>query len=284
MNISIEIFPPKSPKGEIILRKNLRKFKEIAPSFVSVTCGANGSNNRMNHKVCQMVLDTKIKCVAHLTCQGYSITQTKQKIEKYIEMGISSILALRGDTPKEEEIDQSKKAFQYAQDLNRFVQDNYPEIIFYNAGYPQGHIENPNKKLDFQYQVEKLEMGVKGVITQLFFDNQHFIDYHYKLRRAGFKGQIIAGIFPITQVQQISRITDMCGISIPKKLQKCLLSYQNDPLSIKKIGTEFAIKQCLELAEHGLNDYHLYSMNQADHIIEIYQQLLQEQTIVQKYG
>ena len=278
MNFSIEVFPPKSLKGEVALKQNLKKIKTIQPRFISATCGASGQQNVQNYNVCQMILDLDIPCVAHLVCQGFDVEQNKQRIERYHRMGIRSILALRGDASPSTSALQGS-TLSYAKDLNILINSLYPNMGIYNAGYPQGHQENPDKKADFKHQLDKLQTRSQGVITQLFFANSHFIDYHQKLREAGYQGEIIAGIFPITQVAQITKITSMCAVEIPPKLKKKLLQYQDDAQSILQIGIDYAVEQCLELAQHGLYNYHLYSMNQAEHIIEIHRQVIQHQDI-----
>lgn len=57
------------------------------------------------------------------------------------------------------------------------------------AGYPEGHIDNPDRKQDLQFLKEKVDAGADYIVTQLFYDVDMFLNWVKECRAIGsFQG------------------------------------------------------------------------------------------------
>ena len=272
VDISYEIFPPKTPQGKVAIVQELEKLCNHNPAFISVTCGAGGSDNTNNLELCKIISQTlQTPCIAHLTCIGMNRQQALARLQTYQDTGIQSILALRGDIP-DQNANNTDIELPHAIDLLRIIRQYFSCKHLYVAGYPEGHYQNPNKQSDLIYQLQKAQHA-DGIITQLFFNNSHFNSYYKAMRKSGYKGEIIAGILPITNVAQVIKISKLCNAEIPKSLHQSIIRYQNDPASLLSCGIDYAAKQILELRERGQQKFHIYTMNRADHIERVRQRM-----------
>lgn len=260
--ISFEIFPPKS--GDISeLFEQLRILKKYNPVLVSLTYGASGGLNRFSSEDLRSIRDLEFNLMPHFTC----VSMLKDEIEKHIvsveNLGIENILALRGDIP--EYINPDELDFSHANELVEFIREKTTLSVGV-AGYPEGHTESKNLKDDIKYLKKKIEAGASAVFTQLFFENDKLYHYIENVRNEGINCPIVAGIMPVRSIRQIEKMTSMARITIPKKLAEKLEKYPNDS---KKIGTEFAIEQCQNLIENGVNFLHFFTLNHSDQTGEI---------------
>lgn len=261
-HVSFELFPPKNNVGLRQIYQTIAKLKSMNPDFFSVTYGAGGSTSKKSLEIASAIINLiDITCVAHFTCVGMNREEVKKLLDSLEYQGIKSVLALRGDKPKgEEEFVRPKDGFAYANELVSFIKEN-SEVDILVAGYPEGHNENPSKEDDFKNLLKKVDAGADGIVTQLFMDNQYLYEFQEKLQQANVKVPLIAGIFPISNGKQISRIIELSGCSVPESLAKGIEKYGESPKEMEKFGTEFAINQVEELLKHGVNNFHFYTMN-----------------------
>ncbi len=260
--ISFEIFPPKN--GDISnLFEELRILKRYNPVLVSLTYGASGGLNRFTFENLKSIRDLELNLMPHFTC----VSMLKDEIEKHItsveNLGIENILALRGDIPDymtDKELD-----FAHANELVEFIQAKTTLSIGV-AGYPEGHIESKNLKDDIKYLKKKVDAGASAIFTQLFFDNDKLYRYIETVKNSGINVPIVAGIMPVRSFKQIQKMTSMAKVTIPAKLIQQLGKYPEEAL---KIGTEFAINQCENLIENGVNSLHFFTLNHSDQVSEI---------------
>jgi methylenetetrahydrofolate reductase (NADPH) len=271
---SLEFFPPKSNEETAQLFQTLNEIKALHPAFVSVTYGAGGGTR---DKTLQIVQRAKsqigLESAAHLTCVGHSRIEIKEILDELVRSGIENVVALRGDPPRgETQFTSHPDGFRHASELTAFIRKFYPLCIVV-AGYPEGHIESPNKQTDWAHLEEKVKAGAEVIITQLFFENEHFFDFERHMRDMGVSVPIIPGIMPITNFQQIMRFTKICGASIPSKVIADLEAVQNDPESVERYGIEYATKQCRDLLAHGVPGIHFYTLNKSKATQEIISRL-----------
>ncbi len=260
--ISFEIFPPKN--GDISnLFEELRILKRYNPVLVSLTYGASGGLNRFTFENLKSIRDLELNLMPHFTC----VSMLKDEIEKHItsveNLGIENILALRGDIPDymtDKELD-----FAHANELVEFIQAKTTLSIGV-AGYPEGHIESKNLKEDIKYLKKKVDAGASAIFTQLFFDNDKLYRYIETVKNSGINVPIVAGIMPVRSFKQIQKMTSMAKVTIPAKLIQQLEKFPEEAL---KIGTEFAINQCENLMENGVNSLHFFTLNHSDQVSEI---------------
>ncbi len=272
--ISFEFFPPKSHEEERALWENLERLKRWEPAFVSITYGAGGSTHDKSLDIASAMKEQGLNVVAHLTCVGATKEKLAETLDWLSQKGIENILALRGDPPQgEKNFRPVPGGFSYAYQLVEFIKSGWDFCVGV-AGYPEGHIENPDKEADLQYLKLKVEKGAEFVITQLFFDNRFFFNFLERARAIGIQVPIIPGIMPITNLKQVMRFTQLCGATVPKGLLKRL---EDAPASeeVRRIGIEHARSQCRELIKN-IKALHFYTLNRSRATEEILTCLLGE--------
>lgn len=261
---SLEVFPPKKTDSISTVYNTLYGLRGLPVDFISVTYGAGGSDTQQN-KTCEIASLIKseynIEPVSHLTC----INSTKEDIIRILKdlkaNKVQNILALRGDrsqdiTPKND--------FKYASDLAKFIKEYDDSFNIMGACYPECHVECDTIYHDIENLKRKIDAGATSLITQLFFDNEHFYTFMDKLAKANINTPIQAGIMPIVSKNQIERIVSMCGASLPRALTKILSKYSQDPVALKDAGVYYATNQIIDLVANDVRGIHLYTMNNVD--------------------
>ncbi|MBX5482769.1 MAG: methylenetetrahydrofolate reductase [NAD(P)H] [Myxococcaceae bacterium] len=262
---SFEFFPPKTEEGEQRLLSTLADLVELDPGFVSVTYGAGGSTrDRTVELVTQIKKATGIEAMAHLTCVGHSRDELKQLLDRLAAAKIENVLLLRGDPPKGERgFRPVENGFRYASELVEFVRQNDYPFCLGGACYPEGHIETPSRDDDLRHLKQKVDNGLDFLITQIFFDNAFYFDFVERARRVGINVPIVPGIMPITNFQQVDRMTRMCGATVPMRLLLQLERVKDDPIAVTQLGVAHATVQCMELLHRGVPGLHFYTLNRS---------------------
>ncbi len=196
--------------------------------------------------------------MSHLPC----IHCTKEKIdallETFLESGIENILALRGDRIPELEPEHD---FAHASDLITYIREKHPNFDIAGACYPECHTEASSLEEDIANLKKKVDAGATHLISQLFFDNEAFFHFQAEARKAGITVPIEAGIMPVTNSKQITRMVSMCGASLPRKFTRIIQKYEDNPTALQDAGIAYAIAQIIELLAAGVDGIHLYTMN-----------------------
>ncbi len=272
--ISFEIFPPKATFPVETIYKTIEGLKELQPAFISVTYGAGGSSSARTIEIADKVKNSYgIETVSHLTCVGSTKEQIDMTLDQLKAQGIENILALRGDPPAgQTSFVQPVNGYKYARDLVQHIKSR-GQFGIAAAAYPEGHMECSSLEQDVAYLKEKVDEGVDFLITQLFFNNALFYSFKEKTQKAGIACPISVGIMPVLNASQIERITSLCGASIPEKLRKLLDKYGNNPADMEKAGLEYACEQILDLLSNRVDGIHLYTMNKAEQVKYIMQQI-----------
>lgn len=203
--------------------------------------------------------------MAHLTCVGAKKIEIENILEELKKENIENVLALRGDFPKENESVEGD--FRYASKLIQKIKAE-SDLCVGAAFYPEGHQET-NDLLDLFYLREKVKEGTDFLISQIFFDNDYFYSFKEKCEKLGIDIPLVAGIIPVTNANQIKRITELCGSTIPLKFQKILNRYENNPEALKEAGIAYAVEQIIDLLSSGVSGIHIYTMNKVDVTKEI---------------
>ncbi len=281
---SFEFFPPRTDEGWESLFKRIADFEALQPSFVSVTYGAGGSTRQQTHElVVRLKGTTMLDPVPHLTCVCHTAAQIDEILERYAAHGISNILALHGDPPRElAGYDRGRDEFRYAVDLVRRIRrfngsGAHPDPRGFGigvAGFPEGHPATPNTLVQMDHLKSKVDAGADYVCTQMFFDNRVFYDWRERCALAGIRVPLIAGIMPITSMKTLHRMADLAGgTHFPAPLLKHVARFQGDDDAVRRIGTHWATEQCRDLIDRGVRGIHFYTLNQSDATRQIYQSL-----------
>lgn len=263
--VSFEIFPPKRNYPIETIYNTIDDLSDLKPDFISVTYGAGGSSKDRTVEIASTIKNKYgIEALAHLTC----VASTKSEIDDILvdlkANNIENILAMRGDIPQDPDFDfPDPLHFQYAKDLiERIHRRNGFSIGA--ACYPEGHIEATSKVDDLKYLQQKVDANVDFLITQLFFDNEIFFDFMEKIDLMGIKVPVSAGILPVLNINQMKRIVQLSGCSIPPKFKRILDKYEHNPEALKEAGTAYAIEQIIDLLSWGIDGVHIYTMNKPD--------------------
>jgi methylenetetrahydrofolate reductase (NADPH) len=204
-----------------------------------------------------------LEAMAHLTCVGATQKEIAQVLDQLRSAGIDNVLPLRGDPPKgASQFEKTEGGFAHASELVAFVQERY-SFCLAAACYPETHVEAPSAEVDLENLKKKVSAGVDFLITQLFFDNADYYRFVDKLVKMGIELPVIAGIMPVTGLNQVKRFTKLCGSKIPASLLERLEATGGDPERVSAIGVEHATAQCKDLIEHGVPGIHFYTLNRS---------------------
>ena len=275
--ISFEFSTPRTPEAEkTLFEKTLPAIAKLAPDYCSVTYGAGGSTQGKTLAMVEhMQRDLKLPTMAHLTC----VNATKQQIGEILDqaraLGIQNILALRGDPPGGVgEFKKTEGGFEFSRELVEFIKQKGGFCIG-TAGFPEGHIAcKAGKFADWGFLKEKIDAGADFVLTQLFWDNVDFYEFHEHLtKKLGVTVPIIPGVMPMLSAKQIKHITKLCGARWPQEVLAKLDQLGDDDEAVSSYGIDYASKQCEALLKFGVAGLHLYPMNKAKPVREILKNL-----------
>ena len=262
VTVSFEVFPPKEWVKIENTKAVVREMAKSAPAFMSVTYGAAGTTSGFTTEIANEIKNSGVTPLSHLTC----LTSTKDKINSVInelkENGIENILALRGDIPKDF-VFPDEQHFHYAYELVNTVK-SLGDFCVGGACYPEVHPESANKVEDIQHLKEKVDCGLDFLTTQMFFDNEVFYNFKENCAIKGINVPIIAGIMPITNAGQIKRSVELSGCRFPKKFEKIIERFGDNPAAMKQAGIIYATEQIIDLMANGQNNIHIYTMNKPD--------------------
>ena len=262
INLSFEVFPNKKPENLESVKAKTAQIAALNPAFMSVTYGAGGGTSQFTLEIAKNLQDNcGVPVLAHLTGVSSTTEVVAQRIEELKEAGIENIMALRGDlTPEMEGQDRTNWAYKYAIDLIRELKEK-GDFCIGSGCYPEVHPEAANMKEDIRFLKEKVDAGCDFLTTQLFFDNDIFYNYLYKVRESGIMVPVVPGIMPVTNAKQMERSIQMSGSFIPKHFKAVMERFGNNDAAMKQAGIAYATEQIIDLYANGINTVHVYTMN-----------------------
>ena len=266
LSLSFEVFPPKTETNFESVKVATEEIAKLHPAFMSVTYGAGGGTSQYTLDIAKNIKELyDVPTLAHLTCVSSSKEMVQQKIKEIKAAGIQNVMALRGDIPESmEDADRSKWDYQYAIDLIRELKEMDADFCVGGACYPEVHPESLNQKEDIKRLKEKVDAGCDFLTTQMFFDNNLFYNFLYKIREAGITVPVIPGIMPITNANQIERALKLSGSFMPQRFKSIADKFGNDPAAMKQAGIAYATDQIIDLYANNITNVHVYSMNKPD--------------------
>ena len=259
--LSFEVFPPKTSDSYKSVETATAEIAKLKPDFMSVTYGAGGGTSEYTASIASNIQRTEnVPTLAHLTC----VSSKKEKVHKQLkllgEYGIENIMALRGDRT-----DCDCEDYHYASELISDIKNLCGDkFCIGGACYPECHPESRNLDEDIMHLREKVDAGCEFLTTQMFFDNNILYKYIFKLREAGVTVPVVAGIMPVTNANQITRICALSGTYLPSKFKNIVDKFGSAPDSMKQAGIAYATEQIVDLIANGVKHIHVYSMNKPD--------------------
>jgi methylenetetrahydrofolate reductase (NADPH) len=268
---SIEFYPPKDEAGVEALRQTAAALRRIGPDFVSVTYGAGGGTRERTAQVSALLRrEFGFTVMPHLTAVRHSRAEIVAVADEHYERGIRNIMALRGDLPQqspgmpgEEPEPIFRDGLRFGSDVVALLKGLHPDFCLGVAGYPEKHPEAPSFEVDLANLRRKVDAGASFVTTQLFFDNASYYAFVERSRAAGIAVPIVPGIMPVLSLRQVTRITNLCGASLPERLVKRIEAAGDHTDVIEAMGIDWALNQIRDLLDHGAPGYHLYILNRA---------------------
>ena len=263
LKISFEFFPPKTPAGENSFVDAAAALSEHAPDFFSVTFGAGGSTREGTIQSVNLLQQkTSVSVAPHIACVGSTTAEIVLLLERYIALGVSRLVALRGDLPSG--MGQAGE-FKYASELIALIRKATNDYFHIEvAAYPEFHPQALSAIDDILNLKRKIEAGANSAITQYFYNPDAYFYLLDHCARVGVFAPITPGIMPITQFSKLARFSDLCGAEIPRWIRKRLEAYGDDIESIKEFGFEVVYNLCQRLISGGAPGLHFYTLNQAD--------------------
>jgi methylenetetrahydrofolate reductase (NADPH) len=273
---SFEFFPPKDQEGETRLWSAITALEPISPDFISVTYGAGGSTRDRTIRITsEITKHTKLPVVAHLTCVGSTRDELLEILTRYKAAGIHNILALRGDPTGGPRAPWSPTpgGLNHAEELVSLAAD-FGGFTIGVAAFPDGHpASNGDFASDIETLIRKEAAGATFATTQFFFEVDKWKALVDKLSARGSQLPIIAGILPVTNVNQLNRMAELSGTPIPSAISTAFEKIMDDPDDVRKLGVELATKLCEELLAAGVPGLHFYTMNTSTATREIFAQI-----------
>ncbi|MBL1141986.1 MAG: methylenetetrahydrofolate reductase [NAD(P)H] [Proteobacteria bacterium] len=259
---SFEFYPPKTPEAIGKLQTTQAELAKLNPDFFSVTFGAGGSTRDMTFEtVVDIHNKTGIIAAPHISCIGSESNDIKAILDKYIESGITRIVALRGDLPSGSV---GYGHFRYANELIEFIRKETGDHFHIEvAAYPEFHPQAPNPRADIENFKKKIDAGANGAITQYFYNPFAYYRFIDSCEKIGLDIPIVAGIMPIVSCTQLQRFSEACGAEIPRWILKRLQEFGDDRVSIREFGVDVTTELCEQLLTNGAPGLHFYTMNQS---------------------
>ncbi len=258
--ISFEVFPPKAESSFESVKAATEQIAKLSPSFMSVTYGANGGASSYTLDIAKSIkVRHSVPSVAHLTCVNSTKESIRKKIDEIKEAGIENVMALRGDMP--EGADSAILHFKHATDLIYELKSADPNFCIGAACYPEVHPESKNQKEDIKWLKEKVDAGCDFLTTQMFFDNNLFYAFLYRIREAGITVPVLPGIMPITSANQIERALKLSKSFMPRRFLTLVDKFADNPEAMKQAGIIYATDQIIDLYASDIKNVHVYSMN-----------------------
>ena len=263
-SLSFEFFPPREGT-EHAMWETFENVLAVNADFVSLTYGAGGSNQHKSLEVLDRMAP-QILTVGHLTCVGASRQSTREVIRHFESAGVRSILALRGDAPKDDPHALAKGQLKTALDLVELVRGE-TSLEVGVAAFPEGHPESPSLDHDAKVLQMKQAAGAAYGVTQLFFGVKHYTDMVEAAQRHGATLPIIPGLMPVSNVKQLLRMAQMSGAAVPSMLAHQLES--TDEATARRIGMDYTIDVGLRLLEAGAPGLHIFTLNKTEAAMEL---------------
>lgn len=297
--VSFELFPPRTDAAALALGRTIDRLAEADPAFISVTFGAGGSSRSRSLTVLRYMLEhTKVEPMAHLTCVGSSHAEANRLVREFLDAGITSFLALRGDPPNGADADSDAgigdlgSAAELVQLIHRvqeerepFAQVGIPGLPGVTqigdrprpervavAAFPTGHPRSRSIAQDVDALLAKEIAGANLAITQLFWRAEDYLGFVERARAGGVTIPILPGIMPVTTPTRLARLTELTGVEPPAELS-IDLEIEPDPEAQAELGIAYATRIAGEVLEGGAPGLHLYTFNRHEAVLDLLDRL-----------
>lgn len=273
---SFEFFPPKTQVGLSNLYQRMDRLVALEPLWIDVTWGAGGSAASPTLELTKNLMNYfSVQVMMHLTCTGMSPKDLKDICQNLLDIGVTNLLALRGDPPKGETTwTPSPDGFRYGSEMVEMVRREFGEQFGIAVGaYPEKHSESNDLTTCVAALKKKLDAGSDFAITQLFYNIEHFDLFMSECQKQGISKPIIPGILPIQNFQRFKRFTELAQIHVPDQLGRDLEAICHDDAAVQAYGIDHAANLGQLLLDRGVPGLHFYTLNLESSVTAILEKL-----------
>jgi methylenetetrahydrofolate reductase (NADPH) len=262
--LSFEFFPPRTEVLEQQLWACINRLAPLVPRIVSVTYGAGGSTRERTHAtVARLVRETNLVPAAHLTCVGATRQEVDDVARQYWAAGVRHVVALRGDAPPGTAYEPHPGGYAFAADLVAGL-NRVAGFEISVAAYPEVHPAASSPVADLENLKRKLDAGATRAITQYFFETSTYLRFIDLCLAAGITAPIVPGIMPVSNFAQATRVSAMCGASVPAWMGQLFEGIDDDPEARRMVAMVIAAEQVRLLQANGVDEFHFYTLNRPD--------------------
>lgn len=267
MKISYEFYPPK----DLDYQKVVNEFSLIEkhePRFISITYGAMGSSQEKSIGLIKAFKEkTNIDIVSHLTLVGKSKTDLIKIINEFKSLGVSKVVALRGDS-LEGKFQSHPEGFHNTADFVKFLAELNVEVFV--SAYPEPHPDSEGFDFDLNLLKEKTIAGSNQCISQFCFSINDYKKLVDQISKKEINNELTAGIMPIYNIHSLCSMAKKCGIHIPAEI---INQFSDDKVRNEKAAINICIKQIKDLQNIGINNFHFYTLNQSSLLLKVFDEL-----------
>lgn len=279
-SLSYELYPPIHRDASESVFRAISELEASRPDYVSVTYSGAPHRRRESLKLIEhLVLNTRLRPLAHLTCVGETRDSLDVLVRQFLALGVRGVLALRGDLPAEPDGDRGELPFaRYLIELIREVETRHGATLAGGrlavgvAAYAHRHPESPSFEHDVEVLLAKERSGANFAITQVYFEAEDYRRLVAAARRAGVTIPIIPGIIPVSSLKRLDRLAGMTGVEPPRHLRHAL-EIADSPAELHRIGTGFARDLARQAFDDGAPGLHLYTFNDHRASLDVIDQL-----------
>jgi methylenetetrahydrofolate reductase (NADPH) len=285
--LSFELFPPRDIDNAPRTWETVRALEAVHPDFVSVTYGASGRTRTTSRAlVSRIIRETTLTPIAHLTCVGTSRDEVATIVGEFLDEGVRSFLALRGDPPSGadswrphpegvptaaglvtllREIEADRCATSPAQAVRARVKPLSVAV----AAFPRGNaVTGSTRAQDIQALLDKQRAGADFAITQVFYDAGAYLELVAEARDKGVTIPIIPGLLATTDPARLLRTQELTGVPVPRELLD-LLGSADDEAERHRRGIRFAADLVAGVLDGGAPGIHLYTFNRHEAALDL---------------
>ena len=263
---SYEFFPPRTAKMTRRLWRAVGQLERLSPQFFSMTYGALGSTQQISIEAAlAMHEESPVPIAAHLTCAEATRDEIDAVAQKLHLAGIHRIVALRGDS---DATSQSKNIYQNAEELVIGLRE-IADFDISVAAYPEVHPLASSPAQDLLNLKRKLDAGAHRAITQFFFKADNFLRFRDNAAQIGIDKSIVPGILPIHDFDKLRSFSQSCGASLPGSYASLFAKVEHNQSAKYRLSLDLAADLCEILVREGVEQFHLYTLNQTDMCLDI---------------
>ncbi len=285
---SFELYPPRTEAAEDALHSAVDQLTAVEPEFISVTYRPTGHDRAASLSVLgRLIREHRVHAMAHLTCVGSSYAEATSVIREFLDAGVTSFLALRGDLPAGETdaepfLGDLGTAGELVQLIHRVQEERMPfglqdvpgfpdakrvssgeKVTIAVAAFPNGHPRSRSSAQDIDTLLAKEAAGANLAITQLFFHADEYLGFVDRAREAGVTMRILPGVMPVESPKRLARIVELAEESVPEDLLRALEA-SDDPVVQRAVGIDYATALVREVIDGGADGIHLYTYNRSE--------------------